>query len=74
MGHHRWNDLLLAFSVLFWCFMIQYSSSVVCHSTGRASLSLWRGRALHFLALGCPSKFCSWKFKGGVGQTELACL
>lgn len=68
MGYHRWNDLLVASSVLFWCFMIQYSGSVACPSIGRASPSMWQGGALHFLALGCRSKFYSRKFRGRGGS------
>lgn len=58
MGYHWWTDLLVASSFLFWCLMIQYSSSVACHSIGQASPSMWQGGALYFSTLQCPSKFC----------------
>ena len=68
MGYHWWTDLLVASSFLFWCLMIQYSSSVACHSIGQASPSMWQGGALYFSTLQCPSKFCSQKFRGRSGS------
>lgn len=68
MGYHRWNDLLVTSSVLFWGFMIQSSGSVACPSIGRASPGMCQGGALHFLALGCRSEFCSQKFRGRGGS------